>query len=112
MENLKVAREKAGYTQEQFAERLGVARTTVARYESGSRWPSKDMLVEMANILGCSIDYLLEEKPIKAEMVESVSDEIEEDRKKAQLVFPGKLFENPESLEQYIRQIVRDELKK
>lgn len=61
-EKLKELREKKGLTQEKLAEQLGVGRTTVTLWERGDNKPRIDMLVSLANILGCKVDYLLRSK--------------------------------------------------
>jgi transcriptional regulator with XRE-family HTH domain len=59
-------------TQQELATRLGVARNTVAMYESGCREPGPALLQRMAEVLSTSTDYLLgctpchEEKPVEA----------------------------------------------
>ena len=42
---LKSAREQAGFTQEQLAEKIGVTRQAVSRWEQGITQPDMDMLV-------------------------------------------------------------------
>jgi transcriptional regulator with XRE-family HTH domain len=61
-EKLRELREKKGLTQEKLAEQLGVGRTTVTLWERGDNKPRIDMLVSLANILGCKVDYLLRSK--------------------------------------------------
>lgn len=51
-------RKRAGYTQETFAEALGVSRSLLAAWEVGTVWPSARRLPEMADLLCCSIDDL------------------------------------------------------
>lgn len=46
-------------TQQQLAERLGVAKSVVSYYESGDRFPSYDVLIRMSAIFNTSTDYLL-----------------------------------------------------
>ena len=58
---LAQARKKQNLTQEQLAERLGVTRQAVSRWESGAAWPETDKLVRMAQILEVSCDYLLQD---------------------------------------------------
>lgn len=53
-------RKRAGYTQKDFAEAMGVTQSVVARYETGEAWPSAANLPMMADLLGCSIDDLYE----------------------------------------------------
>lgn len=57
---LKELRINKGYSQEKVAKILGVARTTITNYENGESKPDIEMLVKIANIFKCSIDYLLE----------------------------------------------------
>lgn len=51
-------RKAAGYTQETFAEALGVTRSLLAAWEVGHAWPSARRLPEMAALLGCPIGAL------------------------------------------------------
>lgn len=48
---LKDAREAKGLTQEQLAERCGVARTTIAMIETGTNKPSTDLAKKLAKEL-------------------------------------------------------------
>lgn len=61
---LKRLREKAGLTQEQLGQKLGVGQSTVGMWETGERLPRADKLPELAKALGCTIDDLL--KPEEA----------------------------------------------
>lgn len=58
MKGLSTARKSAGCTQEQLAEKLGIAQSTVAMWETGKACPRSDMLPTIAEILGCTIDDL------------------------------------------------------
>ena len=58
---LAAARKAQNLTQEQLAERLGVSRQAVSRWESNTSYPETDKIVRMARILGVSCDYLLRE---------------------------------------------------
>ena len=57
--NFKEAREKQKMTQDEVADKLGVARATYGRYESGQRECSFETLRKLADILCVSTDYLL-----------------------------------------------------
>jgi transcriptional regulator with XRE-family HTH domain len=59
MKNLKRARKRAGLTQEELGKVVNVQKSAVSKYERGEIQPSQDVLIKMADILGCSIDYLL-----------------------------------------------------
>ena len=46
-------------TQQELADKLDGAKSTVAMYENGSRKPSMEVLLKLSEIFNCSIDYLL-----------------------------------------------------
>ncbi len=58
-EKLKSLRLEKKLTQKQVADRIGLAISAVSSYESGSRYPSYDVLVRLAHIFHVSTDYLL-----------------------------------------------------
>lgn len=49
-------RKKKGYTQEQMANKLNVARTTYTGYENGNFSPSLEMAIEIKKILNYKND--------------------------------------------------------
>ena len=57
--NIKEAREKAGLTQQDLANELGVGQSTVAMWETQKSLPRTDKLPALAKILDCTIDELL-----------------------------------------------------
>lgn len=59
---IKQYRTSINMTQADFAYRLGVTGASVSAYENGTRAPSFDVLVRIANILGVSTDDLLGRK--------------------------------------------------
>lgn len=60
-ENIKNSRKAAGLSQEQLAERLHVVRQTVSKWEQGLSVPDAEMLVRIAQELGCTVNELLGE---------------------------------------------------
>jgi len=52
-------RNERNLSQEQLAQKIGVSRSTVATYESGSRLPSFDSLIALARVFGVTTDYML-----------------------------------------------------
>lgn len=58
-EKLKSLRTDNKMTQKQVADRIGLAISAVSSYESGSRYPSYDVLFKLARIFHVSTDYLL-----------------------------------------------------
>lgn len=58
-ENLQFYRKKESVTQEQLAEKMGVSRQTVSKWESDASYPEMDKLVQLCDLFGCSIDMLM-----------------------------------------------------
>ena len=58
-EKLRILRTEKNLTQKQIADRIGLAISAVSSYESGTRYPSYDVLVKLAYIFHVSTDYLL-----------------------------------------------------
>lgn len=56
---LKELRIAKGYNQEKLAKALNVSRSTVAMWETRKNNIDDDMLARLADLLGCSTDYLL-----------------------------------------------------
>lgn len=56
--NLKKSRTENRYTQEQFAELLGVSRQAVSLWESDNGYPEVEKLLEIGRILKVSLDWL------------------------------------------------------
>lgn len=77
---IKEAREKAGYSQKELAEIIGVAPNTFHGYESGKHDPKSDLLIKIANTCHVTTDFLLGTSDsmspaIKIEKAPSLSDE-------------------------------------
>lgn len=58
-EKILMLRKKQGWSQEELAEKLGVSRQSVSKWESASASPDISKLVEIADIFEVSTDYLL-----------------------------------------------------
>lgn len=58
-DNLCYFRTKMGLTQEELADKVGVARSIVTRYELGDRTPPLATLTRLAKIFDCSLDDLV-----------------------------------------------------
>ena len=56
---LKKLRTKKGLSQQELANKMFVARSTIARWESGSRLPDAMMIRRLAEILGVAVDFLM-----------------------------------------------------
>ena len=58
-ENLKYLRKLRGWTQEEFANRLGIKRSLIGAYEEGRADPRLDVLEKMSSIYKLTLDDLL-----------------------------------------------------
>lgn len=56
---LKMFRTQSGLTQEELAEKLGVSRQAVAKWEKGESIPDVDSCVKLADIYGTTVDMLV-----------------------------------------------------
>jgi transcriptional regulator with XRE-family HTH domain len=59
MNRIKKLREEFGMTQQELADKLNGAKSTVAMYEKEDRKPSLEILIRLSEIFDCSIDYIL-----------------------------------------------------
>lgn len=59
MKNIAIERKRLGISQLQLAERMGVSRQTIHRWESGKSKPPASAVFMMSSIFGCSSDHLL-----------------------------------------------------
>ena len=58
-EFLKHLRKEKGLTQEQLAEKIGVSRQTVSKWEGGQSTPDVERLVVLADCFGITVDALI-----------------------------------------------------
>ena len=68
--NLAEMRKKAGYSQEGVAEKLGVSRQAVSRWETGEASPDTENLIALAELYNVSLDELVGKKPEEAKLVD------------------------------------------
>lgn len=59
-DKLKLARKEAGLTQEQLAVKLMVSRQAIAKWEADRGMPDIENLKSLSQLLGVSVDYLLD----------------------------------------------------
>lgn len=63
-ERIQAHRKKAGLSQEQLAEQLGVSRQAVSKWELDGAQPELDKVVAMARLFRITTDELLLEEPV------------------------------------------------
>jgi bacteriophage CI repressor helix-turn-helix domain len=52
-------RELLGYNQEQYSQKINISRSALSKIEIGDRSPSIDLLIEIAELSGVTLDYLI-----------------------------------------------------
>lgn len=55
-EKLYELRKEKGFSQEELADKLNVARQTISKWENGTTTPDTNNLIELSNIFEISID--------------------------------------------------------
>lgn len=61
-DNIKFLRKKFGYTQETFAEAIGIKRSLVGAYEEGRADPRLNNLLRMSDVFNVSVDTLISKR--------------------------------------------------
>lgn len=60
-DKLQILRLEHNLSQEQLAERLGVSRQAITKWESGKSYPEIQRLITLSNIFNVKVDYLIKE---------------------------------------------------
>ena len=66
-------RKKNGWTQEDLAQKLGVSRQSVSKWESAGAIPDLKKIIQLADLFGVSTDYLLKDE-VEKENTETICD--------------------------------------
>ena len=72
--NLYELRREAGLSQEEFAEKLGVSRQAVSKWERGEAYPDTDNLITISGMFGVTLDELLKGENLSSPDAESSAD--------------------------------------
>ena len=70
-------RKKNGWSQEELAEKLGVTRQSVSKYEGAQSIPDLDKILKLSEIFGVTTDYLIKDELEEEEYVPSQMQEKE-----------------------------------
>lgn len=68
-------RKKAGWSQEELAEQLGVTRQSVSKWEGAQSVPDMEKVVQMSRLFGVTTDFLLKDELEVAQPAESETGE-------------------------------------
>lgn len=66
-------RKKNGWTQEDLAQKLGVSRQSVSKWESAGAIPDLKKIIQLADLFGVRTDYLLKDE-VEKENTETICD--------------------------------------
>ena len=77
--NLYELRRQAGLSQEEFAERLGVSRQAVSKWERGEAYPDTENLITISEMFSVTIDELLRSDNIGDDKEGAMADEPQEE---------------------------------
>ena len=111
MENLKKIREKRNINQLKIAMDIGITQESISKYETGNAFPSREILIKLADYLNCSIDYLLNRTDNPNMNKEKIS---KKDEKIENLIFRYKSLsdENKNKLEGCLLALEQEEKRK
>ena len=74
-EKIMDLRKKSGWSQEELADRLGISRQSVSKWETGESVPDIDKIIRMSELWNVSTDYLLKEEEVLEEVVAPEAEE-------------------------------------
>lgn len=61
-DKLIALRKKSGWSQEELAEKLGVTRQSVSKWEGAQSVPDIDKILQLSHLFGVTTDYLLKDE--------------------------------------------------
>lgn len=103
-DSFKKLRIRSGLTQEELAEKLGKAKSTISMYENGNREPDYETLEEIADYFNVDINTLVDSKQ-SAQFNAELTEYLEELKNRSELRMLFKLAKNAtkEDVEQAVR---------
>lgn len=79
-EKITEERKKNGWSQEELADKLGVSRQAVSKWESAGSVPDLQRVIQLADLFGVSTDYLLKDEMEQTEIASFAADETKDSR--------------------------------
>lgn len=67
-EKLFLLRKKAGLSQAELSEKVGVSRQAISKWETGRTVPETSKMIAIANLFDVTIDYLIRDEQEKVEL--------------------------------------------
>ena len=102
---IKTFRKTAGFTQDELAKRLNTTKQTISRYEKGDRKANQDMLFELCDIFGVSIDDFFpsqneSSQPSTTSPIQSIYDQLAPPRQGKVLTFAERQLDEQKNEEE------------
>lgn len=88
-DRLQALRKSHGYSQDALAEKLGISRQAVSKWERGESSPDTDNLIALANLYGITLDQLLNGENVP-EIVLQTQDNVKEEKDKKTGIYAEK----------------------
>ena len=107
---IKTFRKSAGFTQDELAKRLNTTKQTISRYEKGDRKANQDMLFELCDIFGVSIDDFFpsqneSNQPSTTSSIQSIYDQLEPPRQGKVLTYAERQLKEQNEEETKINEV-------
>lgn len=77
-DKIKTLRKQSRMSQNELAEKLYVSRTLVTKWESGRRYPQRDVLEKMAAVFGLSYDEFIKDDRAAIDAREELSEDLDD----------------------------------
>ena len=102
---IKTFRKSAGFTQDELAKRLNTTKQTISRYEKGDRKANQDMLFELCDIFGVSIDDFFpsqneSNQPSTTSSIQSIYDQLAPPRQGKVLTYAERQLDEQKNKEE------------
>ena len=77
-EKLQILRKNKGLTQEALADKLGVSRQAVAKWEAGQVYPDISNLIQISDLMNVSVDYLVKDQDCSVSVKPQTATDLDE----------------------------------
>lgn len=79
-ENIQFLRKEKAMTQEELADRMGVSRQTISKWESGGNYPEMDKLLLLCELFNCDLDTLVRNSAEQSRVSDSANYDAHQNR--------------------------------
>lgn len=89
---MKKLREEKGLMQQDVCNALDIEQSTLANYENNRRVPKTDILIEIANYYGVSLDYLVGRTDDRLDSSKRRSKDLNKFLQQSEIIFDGDTY--------------------